>query len=99
MSYTGIVLQSKQIQLVEPEFDNERMISADSVTCTLVGSQGSTISVTAMEYTANLPETDTWGWFANVNMPSALQVIDVKVEALRSGARGRWAARIRLKKF
>jgi hypothetical protein len=90
MRYSGIVLTSKQIQLVEPEFGDAAMTTADSVTCTLVGRNGATLSSTAMTYTADLDQTNKPGWYANVNLPADPQQVSVRVEATKAGARQRW---------
>jgi hypothetical protein len=99
MRYSGISLSSKQVQLVEPLFDDDPMTTADSVTCTLVGKRSETISLTVMQYTADLPVSDTWGWFANVNLPSELQTVTAKIEALRSGVRMRWTEQIAVTRY
>ena len=94
----GIVLASKQIQLVEPTFDDDPMVNADSVVCTLTGTQG-VISTTDMIYTDDLDKTDTWGWYANINAPAVAQVVKVQVEAVKGGARGRWRTKLTIKRF
>ena len=86
---TGIVLSSKQVQLVEPTFGDANMTTADSVVCTLTSSAG-VISTTDMTYTADLEKTNTWGWFANVNLPATATTMHIHVEATKGNARGRW---------
>jgi hypothetical protein len=97
-SQTGIILTSKQVQLVEPTFGDSPMTTADSVDCTLIG-LGAVISTTAMSYTEDLEETDTWGWFANINLPATPQTVHVHVEANKSGAKGRWHETIKVRNF
>ena len=99
MRYTGIILTSKQVQLVEPTFDEIPMQTADSVVCTLVGRGGATLSSTNMTYTADLVETNRPGWYANVNLPSDPQQVHVHIEALKNGARQRWHTTIQATAF
>lgn len=94
----GIVLASKQVQLVEPLFDDEPMESADSVICTLVGSSG-IIATANMTYTDDLDKTNTWGWYGNINFPSSAQSVTIRVEAIKSGTVGRWRQKASVKPF
>jgi hypothetical protein len=97
--YTAIVGTSKQVQLIEPEFDDAPMTTADSIVCRLIGSDGQPISTDNMTYTANLPWSDTWGWYVNVNLPSQAQNVEVQIEVSKSGATARFDDRIKVRNF
>ena len=87
---TGHVQSAKQVQLVEPKFDGVVMDTVDTITCLLIGANGSTLASVVMTYTASLPERNTWGYYANVSLPATPQTVHVHVEAVKSGAIGRW---------
>lgn len=94
----GIALSSKQVQLVEPTFDEDPMTTADSVVCTLVGVSG-ILSTTNMTYTDDLDQTNTWGWYGNINLPASAQSITIRVEAIKAGTTGRWRQKATVKPF
>lgn len=96
---TGIVQQAKQIQLVEPKFDGVAMTTADSLTCKIIGANAAVLTNVAMTYTATLPERNTWGWYANVNLPTTPQTVHIHIEASKSGATGRWHETMVVKSF
>ena len=95
---TGIALTSAQVQLVEPTFDDIPMTTADSVVCTVVGANAP-ISSANMSYTADLMDTNTWGWFVNIAYPASPQTVHIHVEANKGGATGRWHETVIVKPF